>query len=740
MTLSTMGVAPAITSRPHVLVLTDRCAGCQECVIRCPSGALSMEPERWVAAANDELCVGCRQCTRTCPFSAIVVTGPVLVAPRVEPAQARPAAILGDVSETRVGFADWPEALAAADRCLQCLDPTCVRGCPAHNDIPGFIGAIRNRDLEGAHQILRLTSVLPDICSRVCNQAAQCEGACSWSLAGDAPVAIGRLERFVADHRPVPAPRKATVATDLSVAIVGSGPAAVGAAWQLLEAGASVTVFEKDSTPGGLCNWGIPDFALPDEVAARPWRQLSDAGLELRCGAEIRPADLANLLAEHDAVILAHGAGVPMRLPVPGAELRGVIDATAFLQGAKPALESAGEPAGFLTELGLDAASTDHQIPRAPRVLVLGAGNTAMDVARTARRLGLAATCVDWLDERFALARPDELEESRQDGVEVRFSRTLTALHGPTGRVSRAQLARTSQGRADRPPKVLADGAEELEVDLVVMAMGYRNDPAFASVLPATPMNREAKGVPDRKWLASGILANPASTFAHRSPVGTLAIGREVGLWAASMPVSERLWAVGDALIGPATVVEAMAHGRRAAVSVLDAGPTRPGRTDEGSSNRQRRVLVGYAGAGGGAARAAQAIASGFSARGDQVRMLPMIKIAASELASADLLVLGGGVEGFVAGAHPAKAIRSWLTNAPWLGGKPVGLYATFRVAPRGALHDMRLAVEAKGGVVFAETAFGPREIGAKRGILDVSDFVAEMTGRAAAQAAAHAE
>jgi len=743
MTLTTMGVAPVGTSRPHVLVLTDRCAGCQECVIRCPAGALSMESERWVAAADDELCVGCRQCTRTCPFSAIVVTGPVLVAPRVEPAPARPAAILGDVSETRVGFADWPQALAAADRCLQCLDPTCVRGCPAHNDIPGFIGAIRNRDLEGAHEILRLTSVLPDICSRVCNQAAQCEGACSWSLAGDAPVAIGRLERFVADHLPVPAPKKATLAADLSVAIVGSGPAAVGAAWELLEAGASVTVFEKDPTPGGLCNWGIPDFALPDEVAARPWRQLSDAGLELRCGAEIRPADLANLLADHDAVILAHGAGVPMRLPVPGAELRGVIDATAFLQGAKPALESAGDPAGFLTELGLDAASTDHQIPRAPRVLVLGAGNTAMDVARTARRLGLAATCVDWLDERFALARPDELEESRREGVEVRFSRTLTALHGSTGRVSRAQLARTSQGRADRPPKVLTDGAEELEVDLVVMAMGYRNDPAFASVLPGTPLRREASGVPDRRWLASGILANPGSAFAHHSPVGPLAIGREVGLWAASMPVSERLWAVGDALIGPATVVEAMAHGRRAAVSVLDARPTRPSRSNGESSNRQPRVLVGYASVGGRTARAAQAIASGFSAQGDQVHMLPMIKIGASELAAADLLVLGSWVEGFVvAGVRPAKAMRAWLANAPRLGGKPVGIFATFRVAPKGALHDMRLAVEAKGGVVVSEAAFGPRELGARRGLLDVSDFVAKMTGIASAQATArmHAE
>lgn len=732
MTLTTKGVAPAGTSQPHVLVLTDRCAGCQECVIRCPSGALSIEPERWVAVADDELCVGCRQCTRTCPFSAIVVTGPVLVAPRVEPESARPVAVLGDVSETRAGFDDWPQAIAAADRCLQCPDPTCVRGCPAHNDIPGFIEAIRNHDLQGAHEVLRLTSVLPDICSRVCNQAAQCEGACSWSLAGNAPVAIGRLERFVADHLPVPAPKQATVGQDLSVAIVGSGPAAVGAAWELLEAGASVTVFEKDPTPGGLCNWGIPDFALPDKVAARPWRQLSEAGLDLRCGTEIRPEDLASLLTEHDAVILAHGAGVPMRLPVTGGELKGVIDATVFLKGAKPALEPEGDPARFLTELGLDGASNDHQTPLAPRVLVLGAGNTAMDVARTARRLGLAATCIDWLDERFALARPDELEESRQEDVEVRFGRTLTALHGPSGRVARAQLARTSQGRSDRPPKVLADGAEELEVDLVVMAMGYRNDSDFAGVLPGTPLRREASGVPDRRWLASGILANPASVFAHHSPVGSLAIGREVGLWAASLPVGERLWAVGDALIGPATVVEAMAQGRRAGVSVLNARPTR---SKGESSNRQRRVLVGYASAGGRTARAAQAIASGFSARGDQVRTLPITKIGASELAAADLLVLGSWVEGFVvAGVRPAKAMRTWLAQSPRLGGKPVGIFATFAVAPKGALDDMRLAVEVKGGVVVTDTAFGPRELGAKRGLLDVSDFVATMTGKVLAQ------
>jgi glutamate synthase (NADPH/NADH) small chain len=730
MTLTTMDAAPAGIGRPHVQVLTDRCAGCQECVIRCPAGALSMDTDRWVAMADDQLCVGCRQCTRTCPFSAIVVTGPVLVAPRVEPVAAHPATVLWDVSEIRAGFVDWPEALAAAERCLQCPDPTCVRGCPAHNDIPAFIGAIRDRDLVGAHEILRRTSVLPDICSRVCNQAAQCEGACSWSLAGDAPVAIGRLERFVVDNLPVPPPAPAVIAADLSVAIVGSGPAAVGAAWELLEAGASVTVYEKDSAPGGLCNWGIPDFTLPDEVAARPWRQLSDAGLDLRCGTEIRPADLDGLLAENDAVIFAQGAGVPIRLPVPGAELDGVVDATTFLQGAKAALEPAGDAARFLAELGLDVASPIRQIPPIPRVLVLGAGNTAMDVARTACRLGLAATCVDWLDERFALARPDELDEARKEGVDVRFRRTLTGLSGPSGRVTRARLARTSQDRADRRPKILRDGAEEFEVDLVVMAMGYRNDPAFAGAIPGTPLRREASGMPDRQWLASGILANPASSFAHHSPVGRLAIGREVGLCAATMPVSERVWAVGDALIGPATVVEAMAQGRRAAAAVLDAHPARPSRGVGESLNRQRRVLVGYASAGGRTARAAKAIASGFSARGDQVRTLPIAKIGTAELAAADLLVLGSWVEGFVfAGVRPAKAMRAWLAISPRFGGKPVGIFATFSVAPKGALQDMRRTVELKGGVVVAEAAYGPRELGAKRGIPDVSGFVTAATG-----------
>jgi glutamate synthase (NADPH/NADH) small chain len=733
MTLTTMGVAPVGTSRPHVLVLTDRCAGCQECVIRCPTGALSMDTGRWVATADSDLCVGCRQCVRTCPFSAIVVDGPVLVGERLEPEVAHPVALFGNVSEIRPGFASWVDALAEADRCLQCPDPTCMRGCPAHNDIPGFIAAIRSRDLEGAHEILRRTSVLPDICSRVCNQAAQCEGACSWSLAGDAPVAIGRLERFIADTLPVPPPASAPVNGELSVGIIGSGPAGAGAAWELIEAGASVTVYEKDAAPGGLCNWGIPDFTLPETVAARPWRQLVTAGVDLRCGTEIHPEDLDRLLGTHDAVIAAHGASVPLRLSVPGAELDGVTDATTFLQGAKAALEEGGSPAAFRATLGLASDAGDPGRPM-PRVLVLGAGNTAMDVARTARRLGLEAICVDWLDERFALTRPDELDEARHEGVEVRFLRTLTALRGIAARVTRAELARTTQERADRRPTVVAGDPEDLEVDLVVMAMGYRADPAFAGTLPGTPVRREAAGVADRRWSASGILAAPASAFADHNPVGTLALGREVGLWAAALPVTERLWAVGDALIGPATVVEAMAQGRRAAAAVLDSRPARPGRSDRAWSNGQRRVLVCYESGGGRTARAAEAIADGFS--GGQARVLPITKVGPAELATADVVVVGSWVEGFVvAGVRPAKAMRTWLAGLPRLGGRPVGVFCTFAVAPKGALLAMRQAVEAKGAVVVAQAAFGPRELRGKTGAFGPAAFGRELALRTSIEA-----
>jgi NADPH-dependent glutamate synthase beta subunit-like oxidoreductase len=457
-----------------------------------------------------------------------------------------------------------------------------VRGCPAHNDIPSFI-AIRDHDLGKAHDVLRLTSVLPDVCSRVCDQAAQCEGACTWSLAGGTPVAIGKLERFVTDHAPVPKPAGATAgAASLSVGVVGSGPAGIGTAWQLVEAGAAVTVYEREPEPGGLLGWGIPAFTLPPSVAARPWRQLTAAGVDLRCQAGVGPEDIDRLLAEHDAVILAHGAGLPLRLPVPGGDLDGVTDATSFLRAGRAALAGGGA-----------------------------------DIDRFRSRYGRCA----------------------------------------------APAARTSQKLAAQRPKVRGDEHEVLGVDLVVMAMGYRNDPAFAATLPGTPVARVAKG----------------------------------------LPFQDRVWAAGDALVGPSTVVEAMAQGRRAADAALRARPSR------GPRPEPRRVLVAYESRGGRTARAARLVADRLRGTGAVVRAVPLSQAWLAELTDTDLLVVGTWVEGLVlARVRAARATRAWLADLPRLAGLRTATFCTFAVSPAASLAGMRQALEERGAVVVAEGTFGP--------------------------------
>jgi glutamate synthase (NADPH/NADH) small chain len=554
----------------HVTVVVDRCAGCQECLVRCPTGAIALDVHSLVVVVDDSLCVGCQQCMRTCPFSAITVSGQTLLAPRIELVSSHPEKLVSDHSETRCGITSWAQAMTEVNRCLTCPDPTCVRGCPTHNDIPAFIRAIGEGDLKQAHDVLRRTSMMPDICSRVCDQALQCEGACSWSLAGEQPVAIGALERFVADNASVPPlTRRSEAAHGLEVAVVGSGPAGLSAAWELAESGAKVTVFEKDHVAGGLLTWGIPDFTLPATVAERPATALKAAGVEFRFGTQVDPSDIEAMLSQYDAVVLAVGAGQPIRLPVPGADLERVWDATRFLTQGREALLK-GESLSILQENFKE-----------PMVLVLGAGNTAMDVARTARRLGARAVCVDWMDRRFAPVRPDELIEAETEGVVVKFATTVNRLEGKNGRVSSAWLSRTRQRNACETPVVTEKLFESLEVDMVIMAMGYRLDPAMAGRSPGVPIRKTAPAYVDRRWLASGLMANPAPVFARQQPVGSLALGRESVRVLAGEPRTDRVWTVGDALTGPSTVVEAMAQGKEAARSIVEALPRRSGSLGE---------------------------------------------------------------------------------------------------------------------------------------------------------------
>ncbi len=540
-------------AHPTVRVNSERCVGCQECIARCPAGALHLDSANWICSPDEDLCVGCRQCERTCPYGAIAVGGPMLVAPAVEVPAWAPEQLGYSTQEVRRGFADWEEAAKEASRCLQCPDPTCVVGCPAHNDIPGFIRALREGDLAQAHGTLRKTTIFPDICSRVCDQSIQCEGACSWTLAGGAPVQIGQLERFVADHHPVPPVSQPERALGLSVGVVGAGPAGMSAAWELLAAGAQVVMYERDPQPLGVLRWGIPDFTLPEKVARRPLQALQEAGLQLVTGMEIgRDKSLKDLLATHDAVVLAHGATLPAALRAEGTESVPIEDATSFLTRGKEAL-------------GRQAELPD--LPPGSRLLVVGAGNTAMDVARTARRLGTAVLAVEWMDRRFAKVRRDELEQAEREGVEIRFNtaveRFATRADGCVG----AQLRRTVQRSAkDRPTVLPAPPEEHGPIDLVVVATGYRVD---ATPLRGTSVSLPLPAAPrpvfrDRRLLATGL------------PSGSEGMARMVEDRAAALarvqaPISGRVFAAGDALTGPATVVAAMAQGKAAAQAAVSA-------------------------------------------------------------------------------------------------------------------------------------------------------------------------
>jgi glutamate synthase (NADPH) small chain len=329
-----------------------------------------------------------------------------------------------------------------------------------------------------------------------------------------------------------------------------------------------VTVFEKDDKPGGLPRWGIPDFTLPQGVLSRPWDALLVSGVTLHCRTEMKPDQLDRLVQTYDAVVLAQGAGTPVRLPVDGGALEGVWDSTRFLVEAHSALAD-HRPLPVLGE------RTNPGVACVPRVLVVGAGNTAMDVARLARRLGAEAICVDWMDRRFAPVRPDELEEAAAEGVDIRFSTTIDHLEGVGGRVAVAHLNLTRQARATDTPRVVSHSPAKEPVDLVVMAMGYRLDPAFASILPGVPVARRELGLADRRWQASGLLAAGAPAFARSQRVGELALGRESARVRSALGVAKRVWGAGDALVGPATVVEAMAQGRRVAQAILDTQPSR---------------------------------------------------------------------------------------------------------------------------------------------------------------------
>lgn len=433
--------------------------------------------------------------------------------------------------EIDLGFSP-DQALVEADRCIRCPEPPCQVACPAGNDIPTFIDGIARGALADSFAVLQRTNAFSAICGRVCDVDRQCESACVLREGGGEAVQIGRLERFVADtvrssqEAPTALP---PAASGPRVAIVGAGPAGLAAAGDLADAGCRVEVIDALPVVGGAVAWGIPTFRLPPEVLAREVRVLEQRGVTFRLGTELgKHVAFDDLVTANEAVIVALGAQGSVAASVPGRELAGVWQAKDLLAAAK------------LGRLGV-AGST---VPlTGPRSIVIGGGNTALDAAQTLLRLRHNGTLPEVTiayrrGEGDMPARHDEIESARSEGVQFRsWAAPVAILAGEDGgargvRFIETKAIRPRDGR--RSAIVTVPGSEfELEAETIVFALGYR------AVLPTLSGLRIAK---------SGLLGADAR---------------------AGRTARSKVWAVGDVVTGPNTVVHAMAAGRRTARDIL---------------------------------------------------------------------------------------------------------------------------------------------------------------------------
>lgn len=457
----------------------------------------------------------------------------------------RPEERINHFDEINQGFPGFAEAWAEANRCLQCPKPRCREGCPAKNDIPGFIGALLEGDPAGAVRILRRTSNFPGICGRVCDWPSQCEGACILGQEGNEPVAIGALERFLADWELAEGRRQAQAAarrlpSGKMVAVVGSGPSGLAAAQDLALAGHGVTVYEELPIAGGALAWGIPTFRLPQHVLQAEIDYLPLLGVELKLTTRVgEDVSLDELLGQYDAVFLGVGTTVSTTPGLPGEDLTGVYTATEFLARTK------------LSQLD---RSLGYELPDVGgRLAVFGAGNTAMDVAQTALRLGaeskeeitdvvhtalrMGTKEVMVIYRRSAAempARREEVASAREEGVEFRFLTAPVRFVGDgEGHLRAVECVEMELGEPDssgrRRPIPIAGSEFTLDVDTAVLALGYRADTEI--IQDAIPTD------------GGGLI----------TVRGAGRTGRE------------RIWAGGDIVSGPATVVGAMAAGKRVA-------------------------------------------------------------------------------------------------------------------------------------------------------------------------------
>ena len=431
--------------------------------------------------------------------------------------------------EVALGYTE-EMAIDEAKRCLQCKNPKCMGGCPVHIHIPEFISLVAEGKFEEAYQVISKSSSLPAVCGRVCPQESQCEGLCVRGVKGE-PVAIGRLERFVADwhnENTKDAPSK-PISNGHKVAIVGSGPAGLTCAGDLAKLGYEVTIFEALHLAGGVLVYGIPEFRLPKSIVQKEIDGLKALGVKVETNMVIgRTISIEELKAEYgfEAVFVGSGAGLPKFMNIPGENLKGVFSANEFL-----------------TRVNLMKAyksTSTTPIKENKNVAVVGGGNVAMDAARCALRLGAENVYIVYRRGMEELpARKEEVEHAIEEGIIFKLlTNPIEILGDETGTVSGMKCVEMMLGEPDasgrRRPIVKPNSEHTIEVDCVIMSLGTSPNPLIKST---------TSGLSTESW--GGIIVD------------------ESGLTSV-----EGVYAGGDAVTGAATVILAMGAGKTAAAGI----------------------------------------------------------------------------------------------------------------------------------------------------------------------------
>lgn len=388
--------------------------------------------------------------------------------------------------EVNLGFSR-EEAVREAKRCIQCKHRPCVAGCPVGVSIPEFVDSLAAEDLPTAARILQGDNALPAVCGRVCPQETQCEAKCVRGVKG-APVAIGYLERFVADWAMLNAAELPKTplppASGKWVAVVGCGPAGLTAAGELARRGHGVTIFEALHDTGGVLRYGIPEFRLPKSIIDCEVARLVEMGVEIECNIVVgKTITLSELRAEFDAVFIANGAGLPTMLNIPGENLKGVYSANELLTRVN------------LMEAGRNPDSSTP-IMAGQQVAVIGGGNTAMDCVRTARRLGAERAIIVYRRSEAEMpARVEEIKHAKEEGVEfVMLTAPLAILGSADGWVAALSCERMELGPADesgrRRPIPVPGSNYDIPVEVVVNAVGTRANPLLTVTAPDLLLNK----------------------------------------------------------------------------------------------------------------------------------------------------------------------------------------------------------------------------------------------------------